>query len=132
MANWDDVGGYAMAMPEVVQRGNFGELGWRVREKLFVWERPLKRADLAALGAAAPTGPIVAARVTDLDVREQLLAADPDVYFTIAHFANYPAVLVRLPRIPREELRELIIEAWLCRAPKRLIAAWQKEHESGA
>ena len=127
VSNWDDVREYATAMPEAAQRQESATLEWRVRDKLFVWERPLRPSDLEALGEAAPSGPILAARVAGLEAREELLAAAPEVYFTTPHFAGYPAVLVRLPQIPRGELRELIIEAWICRAPKRLVAAWEKE-----
>jgi hypothetical protein len=128
MATWDDVREYAMALPEAVESAPTEDLAWRVGDKLFAWERPLRRSDTEALGETAPTGPIVATRVADLDVREQLISAAPNVYFTTPHFAGYPAVLVRLPEISRAELRGLITEAWLCRAPKRLIAAWEKEH----
>lgn len=131
MATWDDVREFAMALPETSESTHFGDLAWRVRDKLFVWERPLRRADLEFLGEAAPTGPIVAARVPELDAREELLAAAPDVYFTIPHFSGYPAVLTRLPEISRAELRELITGAWICRAPKRLLAAWEKEQATG-
>jgi hypothetical protein len=130
VATWDDVRELAMAMPEAAQSAHAESLEWRVREKLFAWERPLRRPDLAALGAHAPSGPILAARVADLDARERLLAAAPDVYFTTPHFAGYPAVLVRLPEISRGELGELIAEAWICRAPKRLVAAWEKERSN--
>lgn len=73
-----------------------------------------------ALGDAAPVGPIVAARVADEGVKAALLGDDPNVYFTTPHFNGYPAVLVRLDQIDVEDLRELIVEAWLARAPKRL------------
>ena len=127
MATWDDVRKYALALPETTEGGHFGQLAWRVREKLFVWERPLRRPDLEALGADAPTGPIVAASVPDLDARERLLAAAPEIYFTIPHFSGYSAVLARLPEIGHGELRELITEAWISRAPKRVAAAWEKD-----
>jgi hypothetical protein len=42
------------------------------------------------------------------------------VYFTTPHFDGYPAVLVRLDEIGLDELKEVIAEAWLCQAPKRL------------
>jgi len=42
------------------------------------------------------------------------------VYFTTPHFDGYPAVLVRLGKIKAGELRDLILEAWLARAPARL------------
>jgi hypothetical protein len=95
-------------------------MSWRVRDKLFVWERPLRPADLRALGADAPPGPILGARVEHLGAKEALLADDPDVFFTTPHFDGYPAVLVRLEQIDALELEELIVEAWLARAPKRL------------
>jgi hypothetical protein len=89
-------------------------------EELFVWERPLRKSDMEALGDAAPDGPIVGARVEHLLAKEALLADDPTVYFTTPHFDGYPSVLVRLERIAVDELEELTIEAWLARAPKRL------------
>jgi len=101
-----------------------GTLQWRVRDKLFAWERPLRKADLAALGDDAPTGPILAVRVPDVGVKEAYLADDPAVYFTTPHFTGYPAVLVRLAEIAVPELDELITEAWLDRAGKRLAAQY--------
>jgi hypothetical protein len=91
----------------------------------FVWERPLRRADLEALGDAAPEGPILGARVPEAGMKDVLISSAPDVYFTTPHFNGYPAILVRLPAIGRAELEELIIEAWLCRAPKRLVKQWE-------
>jgi hypothetical protein len=72
------------------------------------------------LGDAAPDGPILAARVADLGVKEALLAEDADVYFTTPHFKGYPAVLVLLEKISEAELEELLSDAWLAQAPKRL------------
>ncbi len=95
-----------------------------MREKGFVWERPLRQSDLRALGDAAPDGPILGARVDHLGAKEALLADDPAVYFTTPHFDGYPAVLVRLERIDLAELEELIAEAWLARAPKRVAQAY--------
>jgi hypothetical protein len=105
-----------------------GLMSWRVRDKLFVWERPLRRADLEALGEDAPDGPILGARVEHLGAKEALLASDPDVFFTTPHFDGYPAVLVVLERIEPQQLRELIVEAWLARAPKRLAKTYVAEH----
>ena len=91
-----------------------------MQDKGFVWERPLRQADLRALGDDAPTGPILGARVEHLVAKEALLADDPEVFFTTPHFDGYPAILVRLDRIAVEDLEEVIVEAWLARAPKRL------------
>jgi hypothetical protein len=125
MATWDDVRRLALALPETDERSGEGRFQWRVKDKLFAWERPLRRADLAALGDAAPDGPILAARVPDLGAKQALPAGDSTVYFTTPHFDGYPAILVRLELIEAPELEELLVEAWLCRAPKRLAAAWR-------
>ena len=55
-----------------------------------------------------------------LGTKEALLGNDPNVFFTTPHFDGYPAILVRLEKIALEELEELVVEAWLARAPKRL------------
>lgn len=128
MAGWDDVRRVALELPETREESSRGLAAWRVRDKLFVWERPLRPSDLRALGDAAPDGPILGARVEHLGAKEALIADDPSVYFTTPHFDGYPAVLVRLPRIDAGELEELIVEAWLCRAPKRLAKAYIEEH----
>ena len=60
----------------------------------------------------------------DLGAKEALLAADGQVYFTTPHFDGYAAILVRLDRIAVPELQELLVEAWLCRAPRRLASGY--------
>jgi hypothetical protein len=103
-------------------------MSWRVRDKLFVWERPLRQSDLKALGSEAPSGEILGARVDHEGAKLALIESDPDVYFTIPHFDGYSAILVLLERIGLEELEELIVEAWLVRAPKRLASAYVASH----
>ena len=127
MATWADVRRIALGLPETDEASSRGTASWRVKGKGFVWERPLRRADYEALGDTAPDGPILGVRVTDLGVKEALLGDDPDVFFTTPHFDGYPAVLVRLDRIEITELEELVIEAWLDRAPKRLASAYLEE-----
>lgn len=123
MATWDDVRRLALALPETIeQTSREGHLEWRVKDKGFAWERPLRKADLKALGDAAPQGPILGAHVPNLGAKQALLADDPDVYFTTPHFDGYSAILVRLEQIDEAELEELLVEAWLTRAPKRLAA----------
>ena len=121
MASWDEVRRIALALPDTSEQlSPYGHVSWRVRDKGFVWERPLRRTDLVALGDHAPSGAILAARVEHLGAKEALLGDDPEVFFTTPHFDGYPAVLVRLEKIALDELEELIVEAWLARAPKRL------------
>jgi hypothetical protein len=120
MASFEDVRRIASTLPGSEERLSRERLQWRVGGKLFVWERPLRVKEVEELGAAAPDGPILGARVEHLGAKEALLADDPGLYFTTPHFDGFPAVLVRLEKIGPEELEELIVEAWLCRAPKRL------------
>jgi hypothetical protein len=124
VATWDDVRRIALELPDTSEGISRDLRQWRVRDKGFVWERPLRRADLEALGDDAPDGPILGARVEHLVAKEALLADDPSVYFTTPHFDGFPAILVRLDRIGLEDLREVIVEAWLARAPKRLAQAY--------
>jgi hypothetical protein len=124
MAQWDDVRRLALALPETTEVLSRGDRQWKVRDKLFVWERPLRRSDREALGAAAPGGPILGARVEHLVAKDALLADDPNVFFTTPHFDGYPAVLIRLERIGPDVLEEVVTEAWLNRAPKRLVRAF--------
>ena len=125
MATWDDVRRLALAMPEASERERHGGLrAWTVRDKFFVWERPLRESDLRALGDSAPTGPILGARVEHLVAKEAMIADDPEVFFTTPHFDGHPAVLARLERIGLDDLEEVVVEAWLARAPKRLVRGY--------
>jgi hypothetical protein len=128
VAGWDDVRRIALALPETSERPSHGNVSWRVRDKLFVWERPLRQADMRALGDAAPVGPVLGARVEHVGAKEALLADDPSVYFTTPHFDGYPAILIRLDEIDVDELAEVIVEAWLVQAPKRLAKEYAETH----
>lgn len=127
MPDWDDVRRIALSLPEATEQDLHGLPSWRVRGKLFVWERPLRQSDLRALGDAAPAGAILGARVEHLGAKEALIADDPDVFFTIPHFEGYPSVLVLIERIELDVLEEVIVEAWLARAPKRLAREYADE-----
>jgi hypothetical protein len=118
---WDDVRRIALGLPETSERVSRELRQWRVKDKLFVWERPLRCADLEALGDEAPDGPILGAYVEHLVAKEALLADESGVFFTTPHFDGYPMVLVQLDQIGPDDLREVIVEAWLVRAPKRLV-----------
>jgi len=123
VASFDDVRQIALSLPETTEAVSWGNAHWRVKNKGFVWERPLNQSDhvaLEALGERAPDGAILGVRVADIGAREAMIADDPNLFFTIPHFDGFPAILVRLDVIGVPELEELIVEAWLDRAPKRL------------
>jgi hypothetical protein len=121
MATWDDVARICLALPGTTEVRSRDMRQWKVADKLFVWERPLRRRDLEELGDDAPSDPVLGARVPDEGAKRALIAEEPDVYFTTAHFDGYPAVLARLEALDDAGLTELAGEAWACRAPRRLV-----------
>jgi hypothetical protein len=121
VATWEDV---ASIVGELALTSEPSPHDWRVGKKMLAWERPLRPADLEALaqiGVQAPEGDILAVRVSDEGVKFALIADEPGIYFTTAHFDGYPAVLVKLAEIEVPGLEELITEAWLTQAPKKLV-----------
>ena len=121
MATWDDVAGVVGELQLTEERSPHE---WRVGKKLIAWERPLRKSDydaLTAVGVEPPQGDILGVRVADEGVKFALIADEPELYFTTPHFDGYPAVLVKLAAIDEGGLRELIVEAWLTQAPKRLV-----------
>jgi len=129
VASWRDVRQIALSLPGTIEEKSRDYGAWVVNDKFFVWERPLRGPDIKALGPSAPAGPILGVRTADLEMKEALLARDPRVYFTTPHFDGYPAVLVQLAKINVKELKEVILEAWLARAPERMADAFlQQRH----
>jgi hypothetical protein len=120
MADLEQVRSLALALPETSERLSRGSIQWRVKDKLFVWERPLGKKDRADLGDGAPGGLILGARVEHELAKRALIEDAPDVFFTIPHFDGYPAILVRMDAIDAATLEEVVTEAWLCRAPPKL------------
>ena len=121
MATWDDVARIVGELPLTSEQSPHD---WRVGKKLLAWERPLRPSDREALaikGAEPPEGDILGVRVSDEGVKFALIADEPRVYFTTPHFDGYPAVLVKLAEIAVRDLEELITEAWLTQAPKKLV-----------
>ena len=115
MATWADVSRVLRAVPLAVQTP--GRREWKVKKKLAIWERPLRKADLDALGDAAPTGPVLGVYVP-LEVKEALLRGRRGPYFTTPHFDGYPYVLVVLRRITPGALKKLLPQACAARATK--------------
>jgi len=121
VATWNDV---ARVVGELALTSEPSPHEWRVGKKLLAWERPLRPSDREALaqsGVEPPEGDILGVRVSDEGVKFALIADEPGVYFTTPHFDGYPAVLVRLAEIAVRDLVEVITEAWLTQAPKKLV-----------
>lgn len=121
MATWEDVARIIGGLPLTAEQSPHD---WRVGKKLVAWERPMRPSDREALargGSEPPEGDILGVRVSDEGVKFALIGDEPGVYFTTPHFDGYPAVLVNLAEIAVGDLEELITEAWLTQAPKKLV-----------
>lgn len=133
MVTLDDVRAIAMSLPGVEEKlsGHTGGPSWRTPRGLVVWERGPTKADLATLdklGRDWPDGPVVAVHTDGIETKEALIESYPDAFFTIPHFDGYPAVLVKLTGIDRDQLTEVITDSWLERVPKSVASVWLAEH----
>ena len=127
MADLDEL---ALSLPQATKEvSDDGRPSYHVHGKLFCFHRG-QRPDAVDPKTGERMADVLMFRVPDLDVKELILADDRGVFFTTPHFNGYPSVLVRIPdleRIDRDELRDLVGEAWLTRAQKRLAKAWLEE-----
>jgi hypothetical protein len=132
MATMADLDALAMAMPQTTKEmSEDGRPSYLVHGKMYCFHRS-RRPDAVEPATGERMADVLMFRVADLDVKELILSDDRGVYFTTPHFNGYPAVLMRIPglaRLDREELRELVVEAWLTRAQKRVAKAWLAENE---
>ena len=99
--SFDTVREIGLALPDVEEGTTYGSPALKVRGKMF--------ACIPSHRSAEPDSLVV--RI-DFDRREELIAADPKTYYLKDHYLGYPCVLVRLTRIRRDELRDLLLMAW--------------------
>src|SRR6266542_3035570 len=128
MADLDEL---ALDMPQATKGvSDDGRPSYLVHGKMFCFHRG-RRPDAIDAETGERMDDVLMFRVADLDVKELFLADGRGLFFTTPHFRGYPAVLLRIPdlaKIDREELGDLVAEAWLTRAQKRVAKAWLAEH----
>ncbi len=131
MATMRDLDELALAMPETTKAVDEGRPSYQVHGKTFAWHRS-QRPDAVDAETGERLDDVLVFHVADLEDKEILLSDDRGIYFTTPHWKGYRAVLMRIPelaRLDRDELADLVAEAWLTRAHKRLAKAWLAEHE---
>jgi hypothetical protein len=94
---FDDVRQLARALPDVEDGTTYGSPAFKVAGKMF--------ACLATHKSAEPDSLVVC---IDFERRDELIAGDPDVYYLKDHYVNYQCVLVRLGRVERDALGDLL------------------------
>ena len=131
MATMADLDALALALPETTKKVSAdGRPEYLVHGKMFCCHRT-QRKDAVDPETGERLDDVLVFRVPDLDVKELLLGDTRGAYFTTPHFDGYAAVLVRIPdlgRLDREELSDLVADAWLTKATKRVANAWLAEH----
>jgi len=116
MVSFDEVREMAMALPEVEEGTWYGTASFKVRGKSFC----RLREDGGSL-----------VLLINLFERDLLLEAEPDAFYITDHYRDYPAVLARLSAVDPDRLRERLADAWRIKAPKKLAAAYDRDHPGG-
>lgn len=99
----------ALTLPGAEEGTSYGTLACKVAGKLFARQHQ--------------DGESVVIRV-DFEEREELMSADPEKFYITDHYLNYPWMLVRLSKVGRDELSDLLLQSWRRAAPKRLLASF--------
>ena len=127
-----DLDALALELPQVTKElSDDGRPSYQVHGKMFCFHRSRRPDAVDETGERLDD--VLMFRVADLDEKELLLGDRPEIFFTTPHFNGYPAVLVRIPtldRLDRDELKDLVVDAWLTRAQKRVAKAWLAENEA--
>lgn len=115
MADAEDVRAIAMALPHVEEKPSEG-FDFRVGNRGFVWSYPesvpgkrrVIRDDIAVL------------YVGDEAEKQALVLGEPDLFFAPPSYDGWPLVMLRLEKVTKRRLKELVTDAWQMRAPEEL------------
>ena len=114
MATEEDVRAIALLLPGTTEEQWWQMPGYKVAGKGFLRLRTEAEGGLVVF-------------VSDMGEKEALLTGNPDAFFTTPHYDGYPVVLVNLDHIDHDELRELITESWLIKAPPKLRRQFESQ-----
>jgi hypothetical protein len=126
-----DLDAFASSLPQTTKNvSDDGRPSYLVHGKLFCCHRN-RRPDAVDPQTGERLDDVLMFRVADLGIKELMVADDRSIFFTTPHFDGYPAVLLRIPDldlVDSDELYDLVAEAWLTRAQKRVAKVWLAEH----
>jgi hypothetical protein len=114
MATEDDVREIALSLPGTSEEQWYQTPGYKVAGKGFLRLRTEAEGGLVVF-------------VSDLGEKEALLGSKSDAFFTTPHYDGYPVVLIHLDKIDHDELRELITDSWLIKAPPKLRRQFENQ-----
>lgn len=130
-ATVDDVHELARAMPHVtVEELPSGRAIYQVGGKSFIFFRN-PRPDAVDPETGERYDDVIVFWVDSAAEKEALVQDESNPFFTTPHFKGHPSVLVRASRLgelSRQELAEVVQDAWLARASAKRAADWLKEH----
>src|SRR5437773_9207391 len=130
-AGVEDVHELALAMPHfTVDYGTCGNPVYQVGGKSFIFFRN-PRPDAVDPGTGERYQDVIVFWVASEEDKQALVEDDASPFFTTVHFDGHLSVLLRASRIgelTRDELAEVVQDAWLSRASARRAAAWLNDH----
>ena len=107
--SYETVRQIALTLPGGEEGTSYGTPAFKVAGKLFARQHQ--------------DGESLVIRV-DFEEREEIMNADPEKFYITDHYLNYPWMLVRLSKVRRDQLSDLLVQSWRRAAPKRLLAAF--------
>jgi hypothetical protein len=110
--NFEDVRQIALSFPGVEEHLAFGRPTFKVSKRF-----------LACIAKIDPDA--LCLKLPDVLEREFLVNSQPEIYYVTKHYSDFGAILVRLPKVDPEELRDLFERAWRAYAPKRVVASYR-------
>lgn len=130
-ARVEDVHELALAMPHVtVIEGTHGNAIYQVGGRSFVFFRN-PRPDAFDPATGERYDDVIVIWVADDTDKQALVQDERSPFFTTPHFDGHPSVLLRASRlaeVSRDEVRELVQDAWLARASDRRAQHWLRDH----
>jgi hypothetical protein len=109
-----------LALPDVEESTMYRAPALEVRGHMFACMASHKSAE-----------PNTLVGLVGFDERNALIAADPETFYLKDHYLNHPSVLVRLSRIPRDALRDLLLKAWHFTASRHKSRARRRPPNAG-